>query len=156
MTKEEFVEQAYAAALRSSEHSGMPALVTVAQAALESNWGQSRLSQEANNYFGIKAHAPHERIAMSTKECEHGCSVMVTAEFAKYASLEECVECRDRILMRGASYAAVRRTPGDEEGFVREMAKHWATDPKYAEKLEVMLAEVKAMVHSLPPSTSAL
>ena len=22
---------------------------------------------------------------------------------------------------------------GDEEGFMREMAKHWATDPKYAE-----------------------
>ena len=54
MTKQEFVQQAHAAALRSSERSGMPVMVTVAQAALESNWGQSKLSQEANNYFGSR------------------------------------------------------------------------------------------------------
>jgi len=66
MTKHEFVQQAYAAALCSSQRSAMPALVTVAQAALESNWGHSKLSQEANNYFGIKAHGKHQRIQMCT------------------------------------------------------------------------------------------
>ena len=71
MTKEEFVRQAYAAAAKSSERSGMPAMVTVAQAALESNWGKSRLSQEAQNYFGIKARGKQERIRMCTHECVH-------------------------------------------------------------------------------------
>jgi len=146
MTKGEFVRQAYAAAVKSWERSGMPAMVTVAQATLESNWGMSRLSLEAHNYFGIKAHGKHERIRMCTHECEAGKTVEVKAEFAKYGSLEECIECRDGILLRGAVYARARETRGDEEAFIREMAKHWATDPRYAEKLRAMLGVVKGMV----------
>ncbi len=149
MAKREFVQQAYAAASRSSELSGMPAMVTVAQAALESNWGKSRLSQEAHNYFGIKAHGSHERIRMSTHECEAGKMVEARAEFAKYGSLADCIECRDAILLRGAVYAGARQERGDEAGFVREMAKHWATDPKYAEKLQAMLVEVKGILENI-------
>jgi flagellum-specific peptidoglycan hydrolase FlgJ len=145
MTKQEFVQQACKAASQSSERSGMPAMVTVAQAALESNWGQSKLSTVANNYFGIKAHDPHDRIQMSTDECEQGRSVVVHAEFAKYGSLLDCIHCRDGILLRGAVYAGARQMRGDEAGFIREIAKHWATDPKYAEKLQTVLNEVKGL-----------
>jgi flagellum-specific peptidoglycan hydrolase FlgJ len=145
MTKQEFVQQAYAVASQSSERSGMPAMVTVAQAALESNWGQSKLSQEANNYFGIKAHGTHDRIRMSTDECERGNRVVIQAEFAKYLSLLDCIQCRDGILLRGASYAGARQMRGDEAGFIREIAKHWATDPKYAEKLQAVFIEVKGL-----------
>jgi flagellum-specific peptidoglycan hydrolase FlgJ len=146
MTRQEFMQHVHAAASRSSEQSGMPVMVTVAQAALESNWGQSKLSQEANNYFGIKAHGKHDRIQMSTEECEHGRRIVVEAEFAKYPSLLDCILCRDGILRRGACYAGARQTRGDEAGFIREIAKHWATDPKYAEKLQAVLIEVKGLV----------
>ena len=146
MTKEEFVRQVYAAAAKSSERSGMPAMVTVAQAALESNWGKSRLSQEAQNYFGIKAHGKHDRIRMCTQECNAGNTVEVRAEFAKYESLEDCIECRDGILLRSAVYASAREQRGHEEGFIRELAKHWATDPKYAEKLLAMVGVVRGLM----------
>ena len=155
MTKEEFVRGAYAAAAKSSERSGMPAMVTVAQAALESNWGKSRLSQEAHNYFGIKAHGKHERIRMCTRECAAGKTVELKAEFAKYPSLADCIECRDELLLRGAVYAGAREARGDEERFVREMAKHWATDPKYAEKLLAMLVVVRGMLRPSTPKTGA-
>jgi flagellum-specific peptidoglycan hydrolase FlgJ len=121
-------------------------MVTVAQAALESNWGQSKLSQEANNYFGIKAHGNHERIQMATDECEGGTTIEIKAEFAKYPSMLECFQCRDRIIAKEAYYAGARRKLRDEAGFVREIAKHWATDPKYAEKLLAVLSEVKEML----------
>jgi flagellum-specific peptidoglycan hydrolase FlgJ len=124
----------------------MPVMVTVAQAALESNWGQSKLSREANNFFGIKAHGKHDRIQMSTEECEQGKSVTVEAEFAKYPSLLDCIQCRDGILLHGADYAGARQMRGDEAGFIQEIAKHWATDPKYAEKLKAVLGEVKGLV----------
>jgi flagellum-specific peptidoglycan hydrolase FlgJ len=143
MTRHEFVQQAYAAALLSSKHSGMPAMVTVAQAALESNWGQSKLSREANNYFGIKAHGTHQRIQMCTDECEHGENVEVKAEFAKYVSMLDCFRCRDGILLRAKVYVGAREKRGDEAAFVAEIAKHWATDPKYAEKLLSVLQEVR-------------
>lgn len=124
----------------------MPAAVTVAQASLESNWGQSKLSKEANNYFGIKAHGTHARIQMSTEECEKGATVSVEAEFAKYPSMLDCFQCRDGILLRGAVYAGAREKRSDEAAFISEIAKHWATDPKYAEKLLMVLNEVKGIV----------
>jgi flagellum-specific peptidoglycan hydrolase FlgJ len=146
MTKQEFVQQAHAAALQSSQQSGMPAMVTVAQAALESNWGQSKLSKEANNYFGIKARGTQDRIQMITNECEKGMPVVIKAEFAKYDSMLQCFQCRDGIVAKGAVYADARKKLGDEAGFIGEIAKHWATDPKYVEKLLSVLAEVKGMV----------
>jgi len=146
MTKQEFVQQANAAALQCSKQSGMPAMVTVAQAALESNWGQSKLSREANNYFGIKAHGTHAQIQMMTNECEKGVQVAIRAGFAKYNSMLECFQCRDGIVAKGAVYAGAREKLADETGFTGEIAKHWATDPKYAEKLLTMLVEVKGMV----------
>ena len=114
MTKQEFVRQAYAAAIQSSKQSGMPAMVTVAQAALESNWGQSKLSIQANNYFGIKAHGTHARVQMPTEECENGVTVAVEAEFAKYLSMLDCFQCQGsnssarRGLRRGARKAQRR------------------------------------------------
>jgi flagellum-specific peptidoglycan hydrolase FlgJ len=124
----------------------MPALVTVAQAALESSWGQSRLSREANNYFGIKAHGNQDQVQMNTEECEHGTTVAIEAGFARYPSMLDCFQCRDRILLRGTVYADARQMRGDENGFITEMAKHWATDPRYAEKLQAVLNEVKGLV----------
>jgi flagellum-specific peptidoglycan hydrolase FlgJ len=146
MTKDEFVQQAFAAASESSEQSGMPAMVTVAQAALESNWGQSKLSRDANNYFGIKAHGDHKRIQMTTSECEKGNRIVIKAEFAQYRSMLDCFKCRDGILAKSAIYACARESCGDEASFIREIAKHWATDPNYAEKLLAVLGEVKGMM----------
>ena len=52
-----FIEKYAAAAMEEQKRFGIPASVTLAQMALESNWGQSRLAVNDNNYFGIKASA---------------------------------------------------------------------------------------------------
>lgn len=135
MTKEEFLRQAIAAARESSRTSGLPEGITIAQAALESNWGQSQLARDAHNYFGIKAHGAHERVAYPTFECVNGKNVRVTADFARYASMEECFAERDRLLLSLGCYAEARAAKDDPEKFARALAKHWATDPEYAEKL---------------------
>ena len=141
--KEEFLQKAWAAAEASSKESGMPAAVTVAQAALESRWGESGLSREAQNYFGIKAHGGEARTVMQTEECEGGQKQRIQAGFEKFATMEECFRRRDAILRHGAVYAEARQCVADEERFVRAMARHWATDPEYAEKLLAVLREVK-------------
>jgi flagellum-specific peptidoglycan hydrolase FlgJ len=82
---------------------------------------------------------------MITSECEKGVPVVTKAEFAKYTSMLECFQCRDEIVATGAVYAGAREKLGDEAGFIVEIAKHWATDPKYAQKLLTVLAEVKGM-----------
>jgi flagellum-specific peptidoglycan hydrolase FlgJ len=135
MTHDEFITQAKAAAMKTSADSGFPVGITVAQAVLESNWGESQLSRTANNYFGIKAHGKHPVMEFRTIEFIHGMEKQIVARFAVYESMEECFACRNRQIANGAVYASAREVKGDPERFVRELAKNWATDPKYAQKL---------------------
>lgn len=135
MTKEEFIRAATEAAHASSAQSGLPAMVTVAQAALESAWGRSELSLRANNYFGIKAYGKRAFVEMPTTEVIGGAVQRVTAKFAAFADMQECFACRDQIILRAACYAEARENTGDPEKFARALAKHWATDPGYGEKL---------------------
>ena len=135
MTKDQFITAATTAARAFAESGGSPAGVTVAQAALESNWGQSQLSRDAHNYFGIKAHGPLPWIELPTHEAKDGALVPVNARFARYDSMAACFADRERILAQVAAYAEARACIADPEAFLRALARHWATDSHYAEKL---------------------
>ena len=135
MTKAEFISAATAAARAFAESGGSPAGIAVAQSALESNWGNSQLSRDAHNYFGIKAHGALPWIELPTREAKDGALVPVTARFARYESMEACFADRERILTHVAAYAEARACLADPEAFLRALARHWATDPHYAEKL---------------------
>lgn len=143
MTKQEFLQKAWAAARKVSSVTGLPAAVTVGQAALESNFGSSRLSREANNYFGLKAHGARACIAMPTKECDSTGEHKTRAQFAVYESMEECFADRDRVIATCGVYAKAREWAADIPKFVTELAKHWATDPDYAKKLMTLVEQVR-------------
>ena len=155
MTRNEFLQQAVAAAAAASAVSGFSPGITVAQAALESAWGQSRLSREANNYFGIKALARYDRIAMPTFEIEGGVRKAVTTWFARFPSMTECFLARDRLIAGGAMFAEARAAKADAEQFTRALARHWATDPAYADK--VLAIYRRFQLHTtVPPDRSAV
>ena len=135
MTQDEFIAAATAAARASSATSGFPPGVTVAQAALESGWGNSQLARMANNYFGIKARPGHEAIDLPTVEYVDGAPVRSTAKFAKFVSMAECFAARDQMIASLPAYAEARAAAQDPEAFVCALARHWATDPGYAEKV---------------------
>ena len=135
MTRDEFLQMAIKAARASSAESGLPAGITVAQAALESAWGKSALSRQANNYFGIKAHGKHIYVEMQTTEVVAGQRHRVNARFAAYDNMQQCFADRDRLIRTSAFYAEARAKASEPESFVRALAKHWATDPNYAEKI---------------------
>lgn len=122
MTRDDFLQQAVAAAAASSAISGFSPGITVAQAALESAWGQSRLSRVANNYFGIKALARYDRIAMPTFEVEGGVRKAVTAWFARFPSMTECFLARDRLIATGVLFAEARAAKADAEQFTQALA----------------------------------
>ena len=135
MTREEFIAKAKSAATKTSAESGFPVGITVAQAALESNFGASQLSRTAKNYFGIKAHGNHAAMEFRTNEFDGKREQQVVARFAVYDSMEESFRCRDRLIANSPIYISARAAKGDPVQFVRELAKHWATDPKYSEKV---------------------
>src|SRR5579872_4449241 len=136
MTKQEFLSAAIAAAQTASSSSGFSIGAAVAQAALESAWGTSRLALKANNYFGIKAADSEPWIALPTLEVIEGEQKKVTARFARYGSVAECFAARERILLTAPCYAEARLHAREPIAFLQSLAKHWATDPGYGEKLE--------------------
>jgi len=141
MTKDEFIAAASASARLSSATSGFPPGVTVAQAALESGFGSSGLSKAANNYFGIKARPGGESVELPTTEYVNGVPVHGTAKFAKFASMAECFSARDQLIALFPAYAEARAAAQDPEAFVYALARHWATDPGYAEKVLLVYRE---------------
>jgi len=52
-----YIEKYKKIAVREMERSGIPASITLAQALLESNAGNSELARKAHNHFGIKCHS---------------------------------------------------------------------------------------------------
>src|SRR5207248_1731438 len=119
---------------------------------LESNWGNSRLATVAHNYFGIKVKAGRASIELPTWEVINGARVQVRARFSRFASMQECFGARDSIIMNAPCYSEARRCAANPEAFTRALAAHWATDPKYAEKVLSVwcrygLAELDAAGH---------
>ena len=116
------------------------------EAALESNWGQSRLAREANNLFGQKASAQEQgmgeqgigTLALPTQEFLHGRWVTVIAHWARFVDQTACFRARMTLLRRlEHSYPAYARalvaTTG--EAFVQEVSRAWSTDPERAAKV---------------------
>ncbi len=121
----------------------LPASVVVAQAILESNWGQSRLARVAKNLFGIKAVNRHvEAITLPTVEFDPGSNRprIVPARFAVYASYEDCLGDYARLLAFAPRYAPARAVADDPFAFAEQLeACGYATDPGYAEKISRLI-----------------
>ena len=50
--------------------------------------------------------------------------------------MAECFAACDRILLTAPAYAEARSHASEPVAFIHSLAKHWATDPAYGEKLE--------------------
>jgi hypothetical protein len=138
--KEAFFAMAAGPAQASQKETGVPASVTLAQAILESGWGDSHMG-DAHNYFGIKAQPGEPSVTMRTREVEGGKSVYIDAAFRRFASVEECFAAHGRFLRDNSRYAKAFQA-ADGESFARAIAAAgYATDPKYADLLVQIIRE---------------
>jgi len=122
---------------------GPPASVQMAQAIIESanaqGWGQSQLTREANNPFGIKAaHCanPDSYIKLPTHEYVNGECVTVEAEFARYDSLADSFDAHARLLATAPRYAHAMAVRRDPTAFCTQLQHAgYSTSPTYASSL---------------------
>ncbi|WP_080833086.1 glycoside hydrolase family 73 protein [Cohnella massiliensis] len=112
---------------------GVPASLKLAQAALESNWGRSGLTQKANNLFGIKGTGPAGSVTMPTREVVNGQTVTVDAAFRAYHDWSQSIADHSLLLTR-PRYAKVLNADGKTAARAAAAAGY-ATDPNYADKL---------------------
>ncbi len=137
--EERFIADAVAAAQASQRDTGVPASVTLAQAILESNWGKSKLTLLAKNYFGMKATSrpgPAGVVYIDTWEHLNGRNVTVRAAFRAYNSMAESFTDHGLYLRDNKIYAEAMKHTDDARQFARLIhAAGYATDPNYAAKL---------------------
>lgn len=109
----------------------VPACITLAQGMLESGNGNSKLSREANNHFGIKCHKEWggDTYTMdddAVNEC-----------FRKYDKVLDSYSDHSLFLSSRSRYAFLfDLSPNDYKGWCHGLKEAgYATDPKYAERL---------------------
>lgn len=91
----DFISRYAAMAMDHQKRYGIPASVTLAQMALESDWGQSELAINGKNYFGIKA--TRKWVADGKPFSEHD-DEKRNEKFCNYASVEESMEHHSKLL----------------------------------------------------------
>ena len=136
MSPEDFINAIKESALTCQKEDGIPASFTIAQAALESGWGESRLTRESNNLFGIKADPgwTGERTRIATTEYVAGVARTVDAWFRKYPNWQASILDHAKFL-KGARYATAFKTgSGVTFGYAIASAGY-ATDPNYGTKI---------------------
>ena len=135
----DFILSVAPGARASQRKSGVPASVTLAQAILESDWGRSKLTREANNLFGIKAmRGPGTAgiYEINTWEVYDGQNVTVLAAFKAYTSLADSIADHGRWFHDNSRYHGALRVRDDPRAFAYAInAAGYATDPAYAPKL---------------------
>ncbi|AGA60005.1 muramidase (flagellum-specific) (plasmid) [Thermobacillus composti KWC4] len=129
----------YAAAAQAEERrSGIPASITLAQAALESAYGQSAI---CNNFFGIKADASYNgpTCTAQTREEYGGEVVTIEAKFRKYDNAEESFADHSDFLLKNSRYRRALSKTNPYE-FANELQRAgYATDSQYANKLKAII-----------------
>jgi peptidoglycan hydrolase-like protein with peptidoglycan-binding domain len=136
MHKKEFINSIKEGALKGQQEYGILPGLTIAQAILESGWGNSDLAVKAKNLFGIKAFSnwKGERITLPTTEWYNGQSVVVQADFRVYSSFNASIEDHNKLLSN-SRYKAVRLSKDYKTACLEIYNCGYATDPKYPEKL---------------------
>jgi len=101
-TQRAFINKVKEGALANYKEYGILPSVTIAQAVLESNWGNSGLTKDYNNLFGIKGHNWDGATAnMETKE---NYSDRIKSDFRVYASLEDSIKDHGQFLVENKRY----------------------------------------------------
>ncbi len=139
----EFVDKVWQHAVAAERQTGVPASFVVGQAALESGWGRQEMrladGRPSHNVFGIKAGAGWKGATVEalTTEYVDGKARKVVERFRAYGSYREAFTDWANLLSSQPRYAGVLRAGGNAEGFAAGMQRAgYATDPRYAEKLE--------------------
>lgn len=140
--QESFIKATGAAAQLSAKQYGVPASITIAQAIIESGWGQTQLAVKANNYFGVKAVQGQEYVEYRTTEFIKGVEEHPLADFAKYETVAGSFAAHAKLLATVPRYAPAMKVAKDPAAFAAAIkACGYSTAPDYDTKLMALVSE---------------
>jgi LysM repeat protein len=118
------------AAIEEMKRSGIPASVTLAQGILESENGNSRLTRDGNNHFGIKCHDWDGQGIYKDDDTKNEC-------FRKYKTANESFHDHSDFLLSRQRYSTLfQYKTTDYKSWAKGLKKAgYATNPKYDDLL---------------------
>ena len=147
----DFYQRMNAHAVSAQQQTGIPANFILAQAALESGWGQRDIKQADGtptyNLFGIKANADWQgKVAeVTTTEYTDGMPHKVVAKFRAYDSQTEAFTDYANFLKQNPRYQSVLANASTAQGFAQGLQQAgYATDPQYAQKLMQIIRRIES------------
>lgn len=117
---------------------GVPASITLSQAALESGWSKSSLAADHNNFFGIKSHGwGGATVSVNTQEFVSGQYVTVQDEFRSYPTALGSFKDHANFLRDNSNYKPLfELSKTDYKGWAQGLkSAGYATSPTYDHKL---------------------
>ena len=144
--KKDFIKKVAPVAQKVDKGTKLLPSITIAQACLESNYGQSDLAQKYNNLFGVKGTSKTTSAVMTTKEYTNGKWVTVKARFQIYDSYEASIRAHNRLFQEGTTwnknqYKDVLNAKNYTEQAKALVTDGYATDPDYATKLTNLIEQ---------------
>lgn len=147
-----FIQSLQPYAQQAATQLGVSADSLIAQAALETGWGQhvpaAPGGASSYNLFGIKAGAGWQGVSVNaqTTEFTQGTGVNTPQSFRAYSSVQQGVNDYVTLLRRSGSYQGALGTGDDTSAFASALQRGgYASDPEYAHKLAATAATVKAL-----------
>lgn len=148
-TKNAFLNELIPAAKEVIKDKNLYASVMLAQAALETGWGNSTLSKAPNyNLFGIKGKYQGKSVDMKTLEDSGNQNYyQITAEFRKYPSYKESLEDYTQVLLNGPSFdhkyyaGAWKSNTKSYKDATAHLTGRYATDSAYGQKLNKIIEQ---------------
>jgi peptidoglycan hydrolase FlgJ len=138
----DFVKALLPAAKQTAQVLGLDPLALIAQAALETGWGQRMITgdngEQSFNFFGIKANNGWQgkTAVVNTLEYRQGVAQKEQATFRSYSSPEQSLHDYSQFIQNNPRYQqAVKVTQDTEQYFTQLQAAGYATDPAYAKKI---------------------
>jgi flagellar protein FlgJ len=145
----EFISEVLPSAQQAGEALGVDPRHLIAQAALETHWGQAvprdASGRSSNNLFGVKVGAGSSAGAVSarTTEYENGAAVSQVDQFRSYDSANSSFKDYVALLRGNSRYSAALNTGSDTQAFASALQQGgYATDPNYAHKIAAIAGEV--------------
>ena len=143
MKPQDFINALKDDAMVSSAQTKVYASFSIAEAALESAWGTSKLATQGYNLFGVKADKSWagDTISFRTREYLNKQWVFVNALWRKYPSWLGSFNDHAEFLHHNKRYAKAFLAGSVEEFTVEIANAGYATDPLYASKIISMIKQ---------------
>ena len=129
--------------IKDMRDTGILASLTAAQAFIESNKGNSGLTQKANNLFGIKGTYNGQSVTMKTTEYYNGVKCRVDAAFRKYPDWQASISDHSGMFNRMARYKNLRGCKDYRQACINVKNDGYATSPTYTQTLLNIIEKYK-------------